>query len=169
VHNGDVYEDNISCGSTLEYSCGQRIGPGEAVTFDIRPVLMLSPVTAEGTQCLIHADSTGLGNGQDSFNTGTSPVTVDGGDNSPNPAFRGTSKISRSDSVVTVPLYDGITDLTTFPATVIGFLQLGIQDVQSNGNIDAVILNAAGCNPGATGTPISGGSVTPLPVRLIHN
>ena len=54
-----------------------------------------------------------------------------------------------------------------------GFLQLGILDVQSApaaaaGNIDAVVLNAVGCNPGSTGTPISGGGLTALPVRLIQ-
>jgi hypothetical protein len=174
VHNGDAYEDNISCGHTFEFSCGQRIGPGETVTFEQRPNSVLRTFTTEGTQCLIHASGTGPGNGQDSFNNGTSPVIIDGGDNNPNTALQGKPKISRSDSVVTVPIYDGTTDLCpgavcTGTATVIGFLQLGIQDVNSDGSIDTVILNATGCNPGALGTPVSGGSVAPIPVRLIHN
>jgi hypothetical protein len=32
-----------------------------------------------------------------------------------------------------------------------------------------MVLNAAGCDPGASGTPVAGGGVSPIPVRLIHN
>jgi hypothetical protein len=32
----------------------------------------------------------------------------------------------------------------------------------------AIILNAAGCNPGAAGNAVSGGGVSPVPVRLIN-
>ena len=52
-------------------------------------------------------------------------------------------------------------------ATVMGFLQLGIQSVSNQGDIQAVVLNAAGCNPSNSGTPVTGGGVSPIPVRLI--
>ena len=53
---------------------------------------------------------------------------------------------------------------------IIGFLQLGIQyvNVSPSGDITAVILNAAGSNPGNSGNAINGGGVSPIPVRLIQ-
>ena len=72
---------------------------------------------------------------------------------------------------MTVPLFDWTTDPCPTQkcgtATVMGFLRLGIQDVTAAGNIDAVVLNAVGCNPGNTGTPVSG-RVSALPVRLVR-
>jgi hypothetical protein len=50
----------------------------------------------------------------------------------------------------------------------VGFLQLGIQYVRPSGNIHAVVLNAVGCNPAGSGTPVSGGGVSPIPVRLVQ-
>jgi hypothetical protein len=53
----------------------------------------------------------------------------------------------------------------------VGFLQLGItQNVLGGGNgqVEGVIMNVAGCNTGAGGTPVTGGGVSAIPVRLIH-
>jgi hypothetical protein len=47
-------------------------------------------------------------------------------------------------------------------------LQLFIQYSNSS-QISTVIMNAAGCNPANnTGTPVVGGAVSPIPVRLIQ-
>ena len=103
-------------------------------------------------------------------------MTINPGANNPNPALsgNGTLNISRSDSIVTVPLYNG-QDLCPGGAcgsgTVVGFLQIGITQAATSGQpqVEGVILNAVGCGaPGAT-NPISGGGVAPIPVRLIHN
>ena len=169
------YYDNIACSSKSQFSCGQIIGAAQPVSIDTRtgtPVLQNRHAAA--TQCLIHASNPLLGSGQDEFiasGTGT-PVSITGGDNNPNPSLRDTGNISRSDSIVTVPLYDGHNmcpgGTCTETATIIGFLQLGITQGDPGGAVKAVILNAAGCNPGATGNPISGGGISPIPVRLIH-
>jgi hypothetical protein len=104
-----------------------------------------------------------------------SPILINGGQSNSNTPLQNVSNISRSDSIVTVPLFDGASDLCNPscssgpPAQVIGFLQLGIQYVSPAADIDAVILNAVGCDPAATGTAVSGSGVTPVPVRLIHN
>jgi hypothetical protein len=59
----------------------------------------------------------------------------------------------------------------------VGFLQLGItQNVPNpnppgataNGKIEGVIMNVAGCNSGAGNPAVSGGGVSSIPVRLIH-
>jgi hypothetical protein len=157
------------------------------VTVDVNaasgnPLLLAN--TESGTQCLIHASTLATTvaactnpntNNQDCFLPGP-PITINGGVSNPNPALRApaptAANISRSDSVITVPLYDGLTDPcpggTCGTAQIIGFLQLGIQDVRTDGSIDAVVLNAAGCDPGGSGNAVQGGGVSPIPVRLIH-
>ena len=102
----------------------------------------LGPRTNEGTQCLIHASGRGPTLGQDELlptgvaPDGTPPITIKGGDNNPNPALQGVTSISRSDSIVTVPIYHRaaapLNDLCpagcTLTGTIVGFLQLGIQE-----------------------------------------
>lgn len=181
---GGGFYDNIACANTNVLQCGDQV----FVDRHSKDGSLVGDITG-GVQCLIHASSTvGTTVTCDSPNTldqdcflPTPPFAINGGKSSPNPAFRppaATSlNISRSDSVVTVPLYDGSVDPCALggpcndstPLTVIGFLQLGIQDVRSNGTIDAMVLNAAGCDPDASGTPVAGGGVSPIPVRLIHN
>jgi putative Flp pilus-assembly TadE/G-like protein len=174
---GADYRDNISCSNTaFQYSCGQQIAPGQPVQFNSSPGGSLFPRTIEGITCLIHASSSGTANsGQDTISLGFpgSPVIITGGVNNPNSALQNTTNISRSDSVVTVPVYAGSnacpTSSTTCSATVTGFLQLGIQDVTGGGQFDAVIMNAAPCDPAnSSGTPVVGGAVSPIPVRLIQ-
>jgi hypothetical protein len=169
----DDYLDNIACSSQFQFSCGQAVGVGQQVTVDNTGSLL----TEQGVRCLIHASNNGPGQDQDIFtpNGSGAPVPVEGEDNNPNPALRDVMNISRSDSIVTVPLYDGQNlcpggDCTVGPVvTVVGFLQLGITQRTMSDEIEAVILNAAGCNPGASGNAVSGGGVSPIPVRLVHN
>jgi len=183
----DDYHDNIACAATYQFSCGQTVGLGQAVTVQTGGGLGVR--TNEGTQCLIHASGQGLTLGQDELlptggtPTGSAPVTVAGGNNNPNPALQGVTSISRSDSIVTVPIYHAAGNPNLCPggcnqtATIVGFLQLGItQNLQNgaapapgtNGKIEGVIMNVAGCNTGAGGTAVSGGGVSAIPVRLIH-
>lgn len=168
----DDYIDNIACSSQFQFKCGDTVGAGQLVT-----LLSGGPLgahTREGTRCLIHATGDGLNNDQDVFTTsgGGAPVMITGGANNPNTSLQGVANISRSDSVVTVPLYDGgcVGGGCTATKTIVGFLQLGITQSMPpppNGKVQAVILNAAGCNPGAANPPVSGGGVSALPVRLI--
>jgi len=174
VGTGDNYIDNIACHSAFQFSCGQTIGG--------TPIAVLTGAglglrTREGTQCLIHASGVGPppGPGQDAFTPNGSGdlVTITGGENNPNPVLQGQPNISRSDSVVTVPLYGGGcvgTGGTCIPTTtVVGFLQLGIMETETGPTkIRAVILNAAGCNPSQSGTPVTGGGISAIPVRLVQ-
>jgi putative Flp pilus-assembly TadE/G-like protein len=182
----DDYHDNIACASTFQFSCGQTVGLGQTVT--VGPGVGSDILTNEGTQCLIHATGQGLA-GQDEMHptgggpNGTAPITIEGGNNNPNPALQGVTSISRSDSIVTALIYHIAAGPNLCPgpcnqtATIIGFLQLGIKQNTPVGNnpvsgtdgkIEGVIMNVAGCNTGAGGNPVSGGEVSPIPVRLIH-
>ena len=188
VGNGG-YLDDIACGNRNELTCGS------VVQLHNGPPSLLSDTVA-GTQCLIHTTSTytfsilpapppfppplscPIDANSDCFAaTGLigSPVIINGGQANPNTALQNVNNISRSDSIVTVPIVDGTNDLcnpscSSGPsAQVIGFLQLGIQYVTPTADIGAVILNAAGCDPSGSGNVVSGSGVTPVPVRLIHN
>jgi Putative Flp pilus-assembly TadE/G-like len=181
VGTGNDYFDNIACSSQRQISCGQILGRGETVDIVNNNNDSANTPGTEATQCLIHANSTGAGQGQDIFaepaGLGT-PLEITGGDNNPNLSLRGATNISRSDAVVTVPLYDTVGGGTPLnlcrpgmfcnrDAVVVGFLQLAITQANPNGVFQGKIVNAAGCNPTPTGNTVSGGGVSPVPVRLI--
>jgi hypothetical protein len=79
--------------------------------------------------------------------------------------------MSTSDSVITVPLFDNRAKNLPPQLTIVGFLTLFVNDVSgSAGNFTATIMNVTGCgNSPSTSPPISGGGVSAIPVRLIHN
>ena len=177
----DAYQENIGCSNTATLSCG------DTVTVDPNTgVAAMKTDTTEATQCLIH--TTGNGNAPGSCNAdndpdcfvsvGSSPVTINGGSSNPNSSLQGATNISRSDSVVTVPVFDFLTGADdpcpggacTHSVKVVGFLQLGIQSISrggKNGQIEAYILNASGCDPSSAGNPaVSGNGLSPVAVRL---
>jgi len=199
VHN---YSDNIACANPYGIQCGQTIaGGGSAVTLFATGTTGggrrgrggYASQTTHATRCLIHADDDGTEQGQDGFTNGSAPVMIRGTGvdidnyNNPNQDLQDVSNLSRSDSVVTVPLYDGMNPLCDTvgncgtAATVVGFLQLGITCTVPGGGtgcqaspaagtpqVEAVILNVVGCAPGASGTPVTGTGTSPVAVRLIH-
>jgi hypothetical protein len=99
--------------------------------------------------------------------TGTFPYQIQAG--ASNPLKVGTDLITSSNSIVTLPLYDGalLSGATNSPVTIVGFLQVFIQQVNLDGSLLVVVMNVAGCgNAVPSGaTPIYGSS--PVPVRLI--
>ncbi|MGH9550344.1 MAG: pilus assembly protein TadG-related protein, partial [Terriglobales bacterium] len=91
----DDYHDNIACASTYQFSCGQVVGAGQAVTVQTGGGLGVR--TNEGTQCLIHASGQGTGFGQDVLTdvvANSPPTFITGGDNNPNPLLQGVTNIS---------------------------------------------------------------------------
>ena len=167
---GLYYHDNIACKGSAHFTCGQIIGPGQPIQVDTRSLGNLQARTNSGTQCLIHANAPGPPpQGQDTFTAVGFPVTIAGGSNNPNPLLRTAASISRSDSIVTVPVFNcpaiGACDGTA-QLPIVGFLQLGIQYYAATGDISVVVLNVAGCDPSNPGFPISGAGVSPVPVRV---
>lgn len=166
------YEDDISCASSTELKCGPV--SGGAISVLTTAGTGYGNRTRRATRCLVHADNEGLGQGQDEIIGAGPPLTIRAGDNYPISSLNGET-VSRSDSVVTVPLYDGST-LCTGPGTcgititVVGFLQIGINQTTTfapgSPQLRGVILNAVGCNGTAPG--VSAGTTSPVAVRLIH-
>jgi hypothetical protein len=107
------------------------------------------------------------------------PYVISGGSANPNPALQGVAGISSSDSIVTVPMYDGASVPSGQPATIVGFMQLfveyachntttGSDDVTSRIlNVTGCASKPGGCGIGSTGT-VSGGGASTIPVRLVQ-
>jgi hypothetical protein len=174
------YAEAIACANSKTVKCGDRVRllPFAGPLLGVLEVL--TPGAIDAPKCLIHATDVGLNKGQDNIISTplvSDPITIDAGDQNPNVDLQSKVNISRSDSVVTVPIYDP--DSTLFllhngdMPKVVGFMQLGIKQVEPGltslltSQIDAVILNVSGCG-NATGTAVSGGKSSPIPVRLVQ-
>jgi hypothetical protein len=182
------YLDNIACTSQYKVKCGDLVGPAENLTVENANNDNRELPATEGTQCLIHGNTVGAVDGQDALTwvANGRPITFTGGTQNPNPPLRGTVNISRSDSIVTVPIYNrvigGGNRLALCNAggcnrrtTIVGFMQLGIVETDppappppggTSGSFSAFILNVAGC-PDSSGNAVSGSAGSPVPVRLI--
>jgi hypothetical protein len=169
ANNAALYRQNIECCNTTQITCGSQT---------IQPITgnMVGP-TGQGVDCLIHEKG---GSGQDTMQvnsgSGGDLWTITAGSANP---YGLSGPISSSDSVVTLPLYDGTTLCpgNSCPSqvniTVVGYLQLFLNR-ETNGNVSATVMNvipcpAAGGSPGSGGTtPIASGGSSPVPIRLIH-
>jgi hypothetical protein len=169
------YVDDIACANPnpvpdtpdRPMQCGDRF-----------PVTLAVPSTntTSGTQCLLHTDDLGPGADQDTIipGGGGTPVTINGGGQNPDLSLRNVNNISRSDSIVTVPVFDWngnpcpVGNCSASNLQVIGFLQLGINSVNVGGILGTVVVNAVGCDPNPGTTVVSGGGVAAIPVRLIQ-
>ncbi len=158
----------LSCGSTLYTANGKKVGPVD-----------------QGIEALINASGNGLNQGQDSIDTSAGPpFPITGGSNNPDPSLIGKTFYGQSASIATVPVYSGV-DINGQPlgpggtqVTIVGYMQLFIQDYVHHGNqdyIDTVILNVGSCGglsgSGGGGTPppsvVAAGGMT-IPIRLIR-
>src|SRR5439155_3846505 len=126
-----------------------------------------------GGQCLIHEPAgtpfsgCSTNNPQDCLLPLASPPRIFAGTNNPflSATVNAGDQITTSDSVVTVPLFQPAPSIPPPTVTIIGFLQLFINDVKDDGTISATILNVAGCDQNVTGNPVQGAAST-IPVRL---
>jgi len=158
------YENAIEgCDQTTVYACGVR--NANAVDLRENPGQHTGD-TANGVQCLINQG------GQDTLDTTSFPFQIKAGSGNPlvTAGIATNSVITSSNSIVSLPIYDTapITSSSN-PVTIVGFLQVFINNVDTNGwgNVDVTVLNVVGCGNGTdtTGGPVLGSS--PVPVRLI--
>ena len=153
------------CDQSTVYQCG--VASENTVDLSENP---RQGDTANGVQCLIHQGTLGLGaaSGQDTLDDTNYPFQIKAGDN--NPLKISGNVITSSNSVVTVPIYDNTNNVIkpngTSSVTIVGFLQVFINGVDTNGNVKVTVLNVSGCSNAATGSQTVFGS-SPVPVRLI--
>src|SRR5438552_360412 len=142
-----------------------------------------------GLQCLIHTTSNGPPSAvpqQDlldvsNFTTSSGPPKISPGTFSQTRYnIAGTAVMDPTDSIITVPLFHVPAAMpANSQLTIVGFLQLFVNYVKPPGSgkpgsgkpdLDAYIVNVIGCgNSAASGAAVSGGGVSPIPVRLVHN
>jgi Flp pilus assembly protein TadG len=182
---GTAYENGSACCDTVNsYACG---GTAPPLVFDLVNGLLANTVSS--VECLIGAASQGTGAGQDEIGLGATaqgPANtfgnfLDTNGNDPIEIRAGSGPhsgqlVTTSPSIVTLPIYatSGLAGVLAVAAQVhvIGYMQAFVeQSPTTGGEIEIYVLNISGCGPNVnTGaTPISGGGVSPVPVRLIHN
>lgn len=154
----------IACGDTLDTANGKMVGPVNGNGTD-----------GGGIEERIHANGLGMDQGQDVLMHPTSAgdastLLVQGGFNNPILSLRGATFPGPSDSIMTLPVYQGqALDPGGDTVTVIGYVELFIKSVNHQGNVDEVdttVLAAVGCNGSASNDNVStGGGV---PIRLIR-
>jgi len=173
---GSDFEQAIEGCDTTTYSCGLAAPPAPVPTADLTLNRgTINTNVREGVQCLI---MNGNNNGPDTLASTTPPWRFQVGPSNPLAGVNGivtNDELTSSNSVVTVPVYDGaVLPNTPSPqVNIVGFVQLFINDLSpagtgSTGRVDVTILNISGCvrNPGTT-APVSGGGISAVPVRLM--
>jgi hypothetical protein len=165
---GTVYETAVAgCDQSTVYHCGESVA-FNTVDLNEYPGGVAGD-TAIGLACSLTNTSTVPLDGQDSLISTGYPFVAVAGDR--NPLNISGSPVVNSNSIMTLPIYDqtanGNTISTTNnPVTIIGFLQVFVNDVAPDGSVLVTVLNVAGCGSNAsTNTPLITNS--PVPVRLI--
>jgi Putative Flp pilus-assembly TadE/G-like len=174
--SGDLYEDAISgCDQTTVYQCGSAsssLSSPNLVDLSENPVS--TDDTTNGVLALTHQGTAGASvDGQDYINDENYPFQLLAGTSNRmlSASLASGSPITNSSSIVSVPIYDSQTTTTITPpttqVTIVGFLQVFINYVDSHGNVQVTVLNVSGCGNGTstTGTAVAGSS--PVPIRLV--
>lgn len=164
------FEQSIECCDFNPYSCGAAT-PKINIDTIIRHG-QLRTETDNGVQCLIN------GGAKDTLDPTSLPDLAAGIGPARITANSGPHSgvlVTTSNSIATLPIIDRT--LVATQVTVLGFLQVFIDDSSTTNSppaglhaeVQAHILNVVGCgnNPSA-GATVSGGGVSPIPVRLIH-
>ncbi len=153
----------FACGNTLTLETGRMVGP-----------------TTQGVRELIHQP------GQDTIDdtSSSTPLTIHAGSSNPlvvAGVIPAGTPITTSDSVVTVPVYDGDPlcpgASCGSTVTIVGYLQMFVTDVTGGAEVSGYILNVSGCGsvggtcgtPGTSGGSVTGGGGSLIPVRLVRN
>jgi Flp pilus assembly protein TadG len=167
--NESSYQEAVSgCDQTTVYKCG--VPSGNTADLGVNPGGPAGD-TAIALQCLTHQATQGsTASGQDTLNSGVFPFQISAGSSNP---LGISGQITSSNSIVSLPIYDSSTGLkftagTTTSVTIVGFLQVFINYVDTDGSLHVTVLNVSGCGNGSSGNignPVTGSS--PVPVRLV--
>ncbi len=167
---GSSLEETITgCDQATVYQCGTQLQN----TVDLGVMNVSSDTTSAG-QCITHYQSATTD--QDFLDTSTFPYKIISGTNNPlsGAGISAGTPITDSNSIVTIPIYDqtpagGLNATGTTAVTIVGFLQVFINNEDPVTGVSVTVLNVSGCGNGLT-TVVSSTAVTgssPVPVRLI--
>ena len=166
--------NQVTCGTQLCTLNGFKVGPNDKAVCDL--------ITYGGQGCNANG---GTAVDSISCNNGSCTLTAGAG----NPFAANGQTISQSGALIAVPVYDGTMQSGGGVVTVVGYMQLFIQDIKHQGNfdnIDTTIVSATSCGNMSGGTGcggagaggggnssgggvINGGGSNLIPVRLVQN
>jgi len=174
------YQQSIITCNTSQLTCGAVVntlpGTKQASTLPGIDNLLHLPINTAGAPPPAAIAPVG----QDSFVLNSCPPQINAGADNPI-VFSGIasagSAIATSDSIVTAYIYNYTAPLSaTVPqaVTIVGFAQIFVSQVDTNGDVEGYVLSVAGCgSAGGGGCGIGAGSGTSIngpsliPVRLI--
>jgi Flp pilus assembly protein TadG len=164
---GSNFQQAIAgCDQTTVYACGTPAPAGGTVNLTENPVSpsAITGDTATGVACLTNSTV-----GPDVLTPATYPFQITAGAGNPLSAQGVTGFVTTSNSIVTIPIYDSGAGAPLAgpqpPVTILGFLQVFINQMNPDGSLNVTVMNVAGCSNDATNPPVDGTS--PVPIRLI--
>lgn len=170
------------CDQSTVYQCGVPAGSNNNYSVDLseNPTFPAPGDTQNAVQCLIHQTQPTTGNpsGQDILAPGGTtppsyPFQILAGTSNPllNAGFTGGNVITASTSIVSLPIYDISGNQTFTPTTtnvtIVGFLQVFINAVDTTNGMDVTVLNVSGCGNVVPNTTQALYGTSSVPVRLI--
>ena len=169
----DTFQEAIAgCDQSTAYACGTPLGAQVDLTENPINPSSANGDTGTAVQCLTHAAAQGLGQGQDQIDTGSFPFQIQAGSDNPlvkDGLVSSNGIVTASSSIATIPIFDNSSGApwggTQPQVTIVGFLQVFLQNLDGNGHPNGYIMNVSGCSNNATNSPVSGTS--PVPIRLI--
>jgi Flp pilus assembly protein TadG len=131
--------------------------------------------TLEGASCLMTGTAVNSGTaGDDTIDlsnfrssSGASPALIQAGAGPHSAQY-----VTTSSQIITLPIIDVyLVSVPTGQVKVIGFMEAFLERTNPDGDLVIDVLNISGCgsNVNTSATPIYGGGVSPVPVRLVHN
>jgi Putative Flp pilus-assembly TadE/G-like/Putative Tad-like Flp pilus-assembly len=177
--NADAYQQAIAgCDQTTQYQCGVSSANAANPNYvDLTENPVVPPGSGDtytAAQCLTNQ----LSGTPDSISTAVYPYQITAG--SGNPLNAGTGAIiTSSNSIASLPIYTtgaGNSSLLApngqdiAPVTIVGFLQVFIQQVNSDGSLLVYVMNVAGCGNGSGAVNVASPALqgtSPVPIRLV--
>jgi len=162
------------CDQSTVYQCGVESSVAATpnqVDLSESPARPAPGDTASAVACLLTNDPTTIPlTGQDTLDTTSYPYKITAGSANPLGGGVSGSTITSSNSIMSLPIYDETQGLVftgnQANVTILGFLQVFINNVNPDGSLDVYVLNVAGCGNNASTTSAVTGT-SPVPVRLI--
>jgi hypothetical protein len=168
--NANAFQQAITgCDQNTIYTCGTPSTSVGATQLDLTENPVNPPATGDmetAATCLINQTVQ-----SDSLDTTTFPFQIRAGLGNPlvqAGIVKPNDSVTTSNNIVTLPILDNSSAFGTGnnpPVTIVGFLQVFINNVDSTGRPTVTVLNVSGCSNNASKLPVSGTS--PVPVRLI--
>jgi Flp pilus assembly protein TadG len=161
------------CDENTVYQCGVQSSTAatpNSIDLSENPAWPGPGETASAVACLLTNSTTVPLTTEDVMDRTVYPFKITAGSGNPLGAGVSGSAITSSNSIMSFPIYDSsgpglIFTGSTANVTIVGFLQVFVNNVNSDGSLNVTVLNVAGCGNNASNRAVTGSS--PVPIRLV--